>query len=48
MYELVIVWDTGEKEVFTYNTEEEAEKAGEGYKTAFGQQIWYCVRDKIN
>ena len=44
MYELVIVWDTGEKEIHAYNTQEEAEIIGQGYKTAFGSQVWYCTR----
>lgn len=44
-YELVVIWETGEKEVHAYATEEEAEAAGDGYKTVFGNQIsWTGTR----
>lgn len=47
MYELVIVWATGETEVFTYNTEKEAQESGYGMRTALGNQIeWWGVRRK--
>ena len=47
MYELVIVWLTGETDIFTYNTEEEAQKAADGYKIAFGSQVeWTGTRRK--
>lgn len=43
-YNLIVVWDTGEKEVFPYETEEEAERAEKGYKTAFGNQVSFtCI-----
>lgn len=46
-YELVIIWATGEKEIYTYNTEEQAEEIGQGMKMAFGNQVqWYGVRRK--
>ena len=45
-YELVIVWDSGEKEIHTYKTEAEAERAKDGYIKAFGRQLWACVREK--
>lgn len=46
-YELVIVWDSGEKEVHEYKTKEEAEKAMAGMYMAFGHhQLWCCVREK--
>ena len=38
-YELVVIGETGEKEVHEYATEEEAQAAGNGYKMAFGNQI---------
>ena len=44
-YELVVIWATGEKDIFSYNSREEAEKAGAGMLTALGNQIdWYGVR----
>lgn len=45
-YELVIIWDSGEKEIHEYKTKEEAEKAKAGYYIAFGHQLWGCVREK--
>lgn len=46
-YELIVIWETGEKEVYAYATEEEAEAAGDGYKTVFGNQIsWTGTRRK--
>ena len=47
-YELVIVWETGEKEIHAYATEEEALKASKGYRTVFGNQIaWTGVRKAV-
>ena len=46
-YELVIVWEDGATDVYEYNSEAEAEKAGAGMKTALGNQItWYGTRRK--
>lgn len=39
MYELIIIWSTGEKEVYQYTTREEAEKTELGMRMAFGNQI---------
>lgn len=45
MWELVIIWNDGQKETTTYKTEHDAENAAKGYKTAFGNQIqWAGVR----
>lgn len=46
MYELVIIWETGEKEVCGgYSTEEKAERAGCEMKKVFGNQItWTGTR----
>lgn len=47
MYELVIIWSTGEKDVYQYTTREEAEKAELGMRMAFGNQIeWSGIREK--
>lgn len=45
MWELVIIWDDGQKDISTYTTEHEAEKAAQGMRMAFGSQIqWTGVR----
>lgn len=46
-YELVILWDDGEKEVFGYATEEDARKAGAQYRTQYGSQVWTQVRKVV-
>lgn len=47
-YELVVVWDTGDKNIYEYRTEEEAENGAERMKTAFGNQIvWTGTRRKL-
>lgn len=49
MWELVIIWFTSEKDIYTYPTREEAEKVELGMRTAFGNQIdWSCVRERRN
>lgn len=48
-YELVVVWENGEKDVYTYDTKAQADKAGEGMKTALGGQIEWCgTRPQMN
>lgn len=45
MFELVVIWETGEKEIYTYRTEERAERAGREMKKVFGNQIaWTGTR----
>lgn len=47
-YELVIVYDNGEKEIAEYRTEEQAQKAARGIKMALGNQVqWLGVRRKL-
>ena len=47
MYELVVIWSTGETETHPFETEEEAKRIGDGMKNAFGDQIeWYGTRKK--
>lgn len=47
MYELVVIWDNGEKEIHEYSNYQDAENVGRGYKIAFGNQVsWYGVRAK--
>lgn len=44
-HELVIIWETSEKEVHEYESRELAEQAERGYKAAFGNQIqWSGTR----
>lgn len=45
-YELVIIWESGEKEVYAYRTRERAEKTASEMKKVFGNQIsWTGVRE---
>lgn len=47
-YELVIIWTTGENDIYEYGTREAAEKAGRNMKMALGSQIaWYGTRQKV-
>lgn len=47
-YELVIIWTTGEKDTYEYDTREAAEKSGRNMKMALGNQIaWYGTRQKV-
>lgn len=47
MFELVVIWWNGEKDIFEYDTREEAEQGGRNIKTACGNQVeWYGVRPK--
>lgn len=49
MYELIVIWEDGDKEVHGYTTEEEAQERARGFKMAFGNQIQWCgVRRKLN
>ena len=48
-YEVVIIWETGEKEVWAYATEEEAELSCKEYKMVFREQIsWIGTRKARN
>ena len=45
MYELVVIWSNGDKDVYTYATKEEAEQGGKNMIFALGGQVaWYGVR----
>lgn len=44
-WELVVLWSTGEKSTFRYDTDDEAEQAGRRMQMALGMQVaWYGVR----
>lgn len=47
-YTLIIIWDyDGAKETYDYATREEAERAEEGYRMAFGNQIrWTGISER--
>ncbi len=46
-YELIIIWESGEKEVYSYDSKEKAKKIEEGYKIVFGNQIsWTGITEK--
>ena len=48
MYELVIAWGSGEKEVYEYKTQEEAEQGAKNMEIALGEQIrWWGIRRKV-
>lgn len=45
LYELVIVWENGDKDIYEYKTREDAEKGADNMKMANGEQIaWAGVR----
>lgn len=47
IWELVIIYDTGEKEVHPYTSKEKAEEIEHGMRKALGKQIEFsCVRVK--
>lgn len=46
-YELVVIWDTGEKEVYEHMTEEEAQRSLKHLQFVFGNQIsWMGIRKR--
>lgn len=48
MYELVILWQDGDKDIYQYPTREQAERAGAEMRIAFGNQIqWHGVRKAV-
>ena len=47
VYELVVIWDTGEKEVYEHMTEEEAQGSLKHLQFVFGNQIsWMGIRKR--
>ena len=45
MYELIIIWTDGDKNVYPYQTEEEARHGERNMRMAFGNQVsWAGVR----
>ena len=46
-YELVVIWDTGEKAVYEHMTEEEAQRSQKYLQFVFGNQIsWMGIRKR--
>ncbi len=49
IFELVVVWSDGSKNIYEYDSEEKAERAGRNMKMALGNQIaWFGTRRKID
>lgn len=47
MFELIIIWETGEKESHLYETYEKAEEIAKGMRIAFGRQIAFtCINER--
>lgn len=45
-YELIVIWDNGEKDIHSYVRERDAEMTAENMKMSFGNQIqWTGVRE---
>ena len=47
-YELIVIWDTGEKTTEQYNTEAEAREIEDGFYRAFGKQIQWTGINEVN
>lgn len=48
MYKLILLWETGEKETYNYNTRDEAQITADNMKMCFGNQIsWYGISEII-
>lgn len=46
-YELIIIWDTGEKEIHDYETYDAAKQGEENMRRAFGYQIaWAGINER--
>lgn len=44
-WELIVVWDTDDTDIYEYHTEDEATQAGRNMKIALGNQIaWWGIR----
>lgn len=47
MYELIVLWSTGERDVFEYETKEDAAKGADNMRMAFGNQIqWTGIESR--
>lgn len=47
MYQLIVIWETGEKEIYDYVSREEAEKAELNMRMVFGNQIqWTGINER--
>lgn len=48
MFELVVVWSDGSKNVYEYETREDAERGADSMRMACGNQVSWCgVRRKL-
>ena len=46
-YELIVIWETGEKEIFEYATEEEAQESCNDFRMIFGNQVAWAGTRKV-
>ena len=47
-YELIVIWANGDKDIYAYKTEAQAERAEKGMIMANGNQIqWTGIRKQI-
>ena len=47
MWETVVVWEDGEKTVYEFKTQEDAERCERNMRMAFGNQVSWCgVRER--
>ena len=48
IYDLIVCWDDGNKDTFTFTSERSAEIAEQGFKKAFGDQVVFtCINKRI-
>ena len=46
MFEVVLIWFDGDKEIYSYSTQEKADRTCREMKNVFGNQIsWIGVRE---
>lgn len=46
-YELIVIWEDGEKQIYNYDTDIEARKGADNMKMCFGNQIaWTGINRK--
>lgn len=49
MWELIVIWSNGDKNVYRYRTEQDALKGQKSMHMAFGGQIsWSSIRERRN
>lgn len=46
IYDLIVCWEDGLKDTFSFTSKEAAENAEKGFKTAFGNQVIFTCINK--